>query len=393
MLSCVAFAAACFIQAPDYTADLKEFIEDIRLAGAYTHQDKIDFDALQKAYEPTFRDAKTKTDVLRALEDLIGELHDFHAGLGSNDDHSPRLVPTGADIYAAWHGDNAIIEEVRPNSIAQKAGVQYGDDILQINGKTAKVASEEWLHVRKTDPRAAEYGLNAALAGRWDSPRKLTVKRSGKTIELSFATAAQPSFDKALDVENLPGGILYLRPENSLGQYSLVTEFDHHRADILKAKRIVIDLRNTPSGGDSSVARAILGHFVRSRRAFQRHTFYEIDTNTIHDWVEYANPRYSQTPKAKVAILVDHWTGSMGEGIAIGFDATGAGTVIGTHMAGLRGAISGFELPVSKLRVQFPTEKIYHVDGTPREFWKPKILVQPKAGDPWMDAARRFFRG
>ena len=36
-----------------------------------------------------------------------------------------------------------------------------------------------------------------------------------------------------------------------------------------------------------------------------------------------------------VVVLVDHWTGSMGEGIAIGMDGLKRATIVGTEMAGL----------------------------------------------------------
>ncbi|HVO73810.1 MAG TPA: hypothetical protein VMT35_07290, partial [Ignavibacteriaceae bacterium] len=81
----------------------------------------------------------------------------------------------------------------------------------------------------------------------------------------------------------------------------------------------------------------------------------------------------------QVIVLVNHWTGSMGEGIAIGFDALGK-TVAGTKMAGLNGAINRFQ--TSKLEIPFslPTEQLYHINGNPRENFIPKHLVDP--GDP-----------
>ena len=93
-------------------------------------------------------------------------------------------------------------------------------------------------------------------------------------------------------------------------------------------------------------------------------------------------------------VLVNHWTGSMGEGLAIGFDATGAGTVVGTEMAGLLGATYHFELPHSKIGVNLPAERLTHVDGTPRENFRPRVSVSPAAlaasdGDPILDAGMR----
>ena len=76
-----------------------------------------------------------------------------------------------------------------------------------------------------------------------------------------------------------------------------------------------------------------------------------------------------------MVILVNHWTGSVGEGIAIGFDALKRATVIGTKMAGLNGANYSFTMPNSKIGFSFPAEKLFHVNGTARECFIPQIHV------------------
>ena len=78
---------------------------------------------------------------------------------------------------------------------------------------------------------------------------------------------------------------------------------------------------------------------------------------------------------AKLVVLVDHWTGSMGEGIAIGFDALHRAAIVGTAMAGLRGGTDEFTLPNSKIPVHFPVERLYRVNGAPRETFTPALLV------------------
>jgi len=60
----------------------------------------------------------------------------------------------------------------------------------------------------------------------------------------------------------------------------------------------------------------------------------------------------------------------MGEGLAVGFDAIGA-RVTGDPMAGLLGAIFDHPLPGSGLVIKLPTERLYAVDGTPRESFVP----------------------
>lgn len=66
----------------------------------------------------------------------------------------------------------------------------------------------------------------------------------------------------------------------------------------------------------------------------------------------------------------------MGEGIAIGFDGMKRAEIIGTQMAGLLGAISNFQLKETQIGYQIPTERLYHVNGKPREIFLPKKLTQ-----------------
>lgn len=66
----------------------------------------------------------------------------------------------------------------------------------------------------------------------------------------------------------------------------------------------------------------------------------------------------------------------MGEGMAIGFDGMKRAKIMGTKMAGLIGAISGFQMTETKIGYQFPTERLYHVNGTPREDFVPGIRTK-----------------
>jgi C-terminal processing protease CtpA/Prc len=156
---------------------------------------------------------------------------------------------------------------------------------------------------------------------------------------------------------------------------------------------MIVDLRDTPGGGNTTVARAILGRFVARELPYQKHVLPSEarETGVARSWLELVTPRGPFQYQRPVAVLVNHWTGSMGEGLAIGFDATGSGIVVGTPMAGLLGATYHFELPHSRIGVNVPAERLFHVNGTPREQFVPSIRVDPSvpgAGDPWIALAQ-----
>jgi carboxyl-terminal processing protease len=118
-------------------------------------------------------------------------------------------------------------------------------------------------------------------------------------------------------------------------------------------------------------------------------------TGIRRSWLELVSPRGDFIYEWPVAVLVGRWTGSMGEGLAIGFDATGGGNVVGTPMAGLVGATNQILLPLTKIGINMPAERLYHVNGTPREAFQPSVLVDVTRqfdADPFVAAALRVLK-
>ena len=87
----------------------------------------------------------------------------------------------------------------------------------------------------------------------------------------------------------------------------------------------------------------------------------------------------------------------MGEGIAIGLNAVDAATVVGTPMAGLAGATYHLTLPRTGIGMNIPAERLHHVDGTPRETYRPGVPVDVSRAatgqDPFVAAALSALAG
>jgi carboxyl-terminal processing protease len=99
-------------------------------------------------------------------------------------------------------------------------------------------------------------------------------------------------------------------------------------------------------------------------------------------------PRGPWTYQRPLAVLVGRWTGSMGEGMAIGFDGMHRAMVVGSRMAGLAGAVEEVRLPCSGFVVGYPAARLLHVDGTPRETFTPPFPAPPSTRDD--DAALAY---
>ena len=183
--------------------------------------------------------------------------------------------------------------------------------------------------------------------------------------------------------ETLKGGIGYIRIDN-LGSDATVAEFDAALERLKSTRGLIMDLRATPSGGNTSVAEPIMGRLISRRMPYQKGAPVRGD-----GWTREVSPRGPWTYKAPVVALVGRWTASMGEGIAIGLDGMKRATVVGTRMAGLNGAVFDLQLPHTGIRLNYAAEKLFHVNGTPREDFVPPVLVDltgEEVGDPILEA-------
>ena len=354
---------------------------------------------VRNLYRPRLDAVQTKADLIALFEAMLSELYDSHAHLTVNTADSPPLIPSGTDLWAGWRDGRAVVLDVRRPSRAADAGIRVMDEIATIDGIPVATAVESRIgrSLRAVDDRARSWALRVALAGKRNAPREIGVSQPGGARLIRVLPLQNTREGEGLlAVKTLPGGVGYIRIADSLGEADLIREFDTALARFRNTAALILDLRNTPGGGNTTVARGILGRFVSKESPYQRHVLVgeERSTGVRRSWLELVAPRGPFIYRKRVLVLVNHWTGSMGEGLAIGFDATGAGTVVGTEMAGLLGATNHFELPHSKIGVNLPAERLTHVNGTPRENFRPRVYVSPAAlaasdGDPILDAGMR----
>jgi carboxyl-terminal processing protease len=304
-------------------------------------------------------------------------LADHHAITGASTRQSWAIVPSYADMWIERRDGDYVVEAVREASPAAAAGVARGMRLISVDTvPIAQAVAAFWddLGLAVTDERA---GVAARIlaAGRRDRPRRLELRRPGaaaRTINLPNLYAL-PHAQRPPLAAREEGRDLVVRFNDSLGENGTIAAFDAAMARARPGGRVVIDLRDTPSGGNTVVARAILGWFVTRPTGYQVHNLpaEERETGIARQWVEQVLPRRGKHHRGPVLVRVGRWTGSMGEGLAIGFAAAGA-TVVGDRMAGLRGAVYDRRLEHSGFVLKIPAERLYTVAGTPREAFVPR---------------------
>jgi C-terminal processing protease CtpA/Prc len=360
-----------------YEKDFNEFWNDVNDNYAYFDQQQINWNIVKEVYQPKLNQIKTDSDFIMFMESVLNEFHNGHISLNTNLNSSNRIIPSGQDLFVQKQNDKYIITDIRKGLGAELSGLRIGDEILFFNDRPVAEQVGQFLpkYTTQHTDKMNQYSINMLFAGTHGIKRHLIISRNGNQLEFYPDAYKMTDNRNLVEVKILNNKTAYIKINDALGNNNVIEEFDKAIDDILKFKNLVIDLTETPSGGNSTVARCIMGRFISNTLPYQIHEFDEKKFDTKRHWVEYVTPRKVQF-KGKVFVLVGHWTGSMGEGIAIGFDGIKRAKIIGTEMAGLLGAINGFMMSETQIGFQIPTERLYHINGTPREKYKPMILTQ-----------------
>lgn len=357
-----------------YQKDFNEFWNDLNENYAYLNQQNIDWEKVKEIYTPQVEKINDNSDFIKLLERVINELYNGHSSLNTNLKSSNRLIPSGQDIFVEKVGNNYFITDLRKGFGAEQSGLKIGMQITKFNGKNIDEQLQKFLpkFTKNPNQKMYQYAMNMLFAGTHDTKREITALENGVEKVFFPIDYDNPNPQQLISTKILNKKTAYIRINNSLGNNDLIEEFDKILDNFIIYKNVIIDLTETPNGGNSTVARAIMGRFTEKQLPYQIHEYDEKQYQTKRHWIEYVSPR-GKIFKGKLYILVGHWTGSMGEGIAIGFDGMNRGKIIGTKMAGLLGAISNFGLTETKIGYQFPTERLYHINGIPREDFIPKF--------------------
>jgi carboxyl-terminal processing protease len=379
-----------------------EFSELLRLDYPYFERPGVDGPKIMALFAERARAVRSSAEFIALAKVVARNFADPHVQVGPGAPGDPGLVPTASDLYGDTIDGRCVIRAVRAGSDAAAQGVPVGAAVVGIDGQdpASRVADLLGQPMAALSRVQAQHGLNLALAGVRGQPRLLVLRAGGgppRTFrlqspdELARAVAAAPAL-----VSERRGNVGLIRFNNSLGRDEARTQFKTALQALLDTSTLVLDLRNTPSGGNTTVARAILGHFTARERPYQVHvvTGEERRFGVPRKFVELVAPLQPHY-RGRVFVLAGRWTGSMGEGLVIGFDALGH-TSVGSPMAHLLGALFHETLETSGARIELGEERMLHVNGTPREAFRPSIAVDPAEarpdGDPAFDAVLRALR-
>lgn len=350
------------------------------------HARRQDWRATGARWRPRALAARSREDLLAALEGAIAELRDEHVTLDAHLPGSPRPVPMATDLWAEWIGQDPMMSAVRAGSVADVAGAVPGMRVVAVQGVPVEQAVRRLLGGgRPQDARARDWALRRLVAGPWSGEITLDVTIAGRASRLAIAREDQPAGATPPLIARRIGedrDLGYLRIKNNLGDDGLVPHFDAALQYLKATRGLILDLRETQSGGSTSVAHALLGRFVTQKSPWVAKAAGAAKRGT-EPRVEEVVPRGPFAYAARTLVLVDRWTAGEGETLAIGLETAARATLVGTAMAGLRGDTREIRLPRSGIVLRYPAARVFHANGTPREAVRPGIpvdIVAPKGG-------------
>ena len=386
-----------------YKEDFNYFWQIIKDDYCYWDKKKTDWQKVKDYYSPIIDTVSSRGSFVLVMEKVFNELYDHHASLSTNTLESQRLVPSGTDIWATYVKGKPTITEVRKGFGAEAVGLRAGMEILAFNDVPIEKAINRCfpISLRDNDVEAKDYALRVLIAGKFVDDRKITAKNGNITRDF-YPDRPVPllrthQYETVIDSRILEGGIGYIRINNRLWDNQLIPQFDSVLQQLKQTKSLILDLRETPSVGNTTVILAIMGSFITNEGFYQKHelTAEERQYGVKRSWIEIVSPR-GYVYKRPLAVLVNHWTGSVSEGLTIGFDALKRATIIGSPMAALNGAIYSYQMPNTKIGFSFPVEKLFHVNKTPREKYVPTITPdlskQQKGKDLILQTAIQYLR-
>jgi len=356
--------------------DFDEMWETLRDRYCFFGEKATDWDKVRRVYRPLALAAPDWDAFALVLRGALGELYDAHTNVRTAPNGTPRMPPF--DLIVARAPDGLRVTAVQDESAAAKAGIVIGDVMTAVNGQAVESAirAAALRCQRRADPEADAFVINTVVAGGRGLPRTIQLRAPGGAREVALPLNQR---DAVPDVSHrrLDAGI-GLIAIRSFSDDAAIAAFDAGLAELRDAPALIIDVRNN-GGGDTAVARPIMGRFITQTRPYARMRR-RAGAGLGPAWTEVVEPRGPFTYDRPVVVLCNHWSASMAEGFPMGMRGLGRARIVGTPMMRLGAAVFPLRLDRTGIDMQYSAEPVYDVADRPRWQLQPDVLV-PDGGD------------
>lgn len=277
--------------------------------------------------------AKSSKGNARAIGEAINkmlQIHDWHAELGpvakTQGMLSPELSTDGIGVILDDDGQSSYIQHLYEDSPAAKAGLQVGDEIVAVDGKsTVNIDSDAVVDL---------------LLGKPGTPVSVEVRRGND--EHKVATMKRAHFETPDVVEqivnNMERKTLHIMVSSFLDRQTC-RFIEEDLTNYTDAQAVILDLRGNV-GGLEDQAQCVIGLFVGKRTAFTVRDL-AIDGKIMAvDQTRTATG--AQATNLPVTVLIDSQTSSAAEMVAGALQDYMRAWIVGKRSYG-KGTIQGIE--------------------------------------------------
>jgi hypothetical protein len=312
---------------------------------------------------------------------LIARIHDTHANIWSND---PAIENYRGNNYApleiTFVENKAVVTDYLHKKLGPKTGLQKGDIIISINGKSTDSLVKEKLPFTPASnypTQLRDIANNLLRTG--DTVLNITYQH-GNTIHTTSLACYQRAWInlyqkyKRQDTcfRYVTPDIAYIYPATIRRAYlpDVMPEF-------LKTKGMIIDMRCYPS---DNIYPVLAKYLLPQSTRFARITNPYMQIPGLFAFAKYseAGTMNREYYKGRIVIIVNEITQSAAEFTSMALRAAPNATVIGSTTAGADGNVSRFYLP-GGITTMISGIGIYYPDGreTQRVGIIPDHTVQP----------------
>ncbi len=384
---CALFASKAYAMENKFSKRFLQIWHEMDKKYCYFNENNIDWNIAKQFYLPIAQSCKSESEFIDLIDALMRETMDSHTHIHNANDGAPRWPPY--DLYVEDEFGHCIIHAVHEYSAAKQSDLMMGDSILEINDVPIYDIARKLKpkSLVKSDKNALNYLLNLAASGNRGRERKIKyLNKSGeiKTVNLAlYKGDFPPDFESKM----LDNNIGYIAIHTFSNDAKIVEQFDGALETYKNARGLIIDVRYN-GGGDTAIARPIMGRFLKERKPYAKMAKRK-GAGLGEKWTEYVEPRGPFTFEKPVVILCNHWSASMAEGFPMGMRAICGAKVIGTRMMGLGAAV--YSSKVGKIDFQYSAEPVYDINDKPRNNFNPNIVLDD--ADDYVMTALKLLNG
>lgn len=348
----------------------------------YRHLIDKDWNATLREYLPIFLQAKDELAYELAALQIIADVKDTHANLWR-----------GAEKIQEWKGgyfppvhlrfieNQLVITDFYNVELIEETGLEVGDVITQIDGKTIKeLIKEKSSYYPASNIPTRLRDLSADLLRSPSKEAKISYRRKDSTERVKYLQLYPHNQLNSYRLNNKNSEISYKLLPDNIGYITLqnIKEEDvpKIKEEFVNTAGIIIDIRNYPS---TFVPFSLGSYFISASTPFVKFT--KGNPDNPGEFIFSKNleiPSEGESYKGKLVVLVNELSQSQAEYTAMAFRAGDNTTIMGSTTAGADGNVSIIFLP-GGLRTMISGIGIYYPDGqeTQRLGILPDVNVSP----------------